>query len=288
MSLIPITREEFFLAKLAGQDVSTPAPITRIERYLDIACGNAADIPVPVTRLEIFLAKIAGADVEIPAPVFRPEYYLAAIAGADIAVPAPITRLEQALNEWLNNLFPAEYKKVKGFTFKAATYYLIEDFHLLGSDIVRISFSVNKACNVFGCYTTNSAQDNYSLYASTSAGAKYLRYDGAVYDSYFPAADAGTQYNVVITPNGTSGMPTDSVITPSDFEASADLCIGTTSSSATSSKLDGNIWGSIVVDGRLRLVPCERLSDNVLGYYDMKSKAFYEPIGSAPTSLGDV
>ena len=181
---------------------------------------------------------------------------------------------------------PVEYKRQIGFKFSASTYYRIPDFHLRGTDTVRISFSADKACNVFGCYTDTSAEDNYSLYASTSSGGKYLRYDGDTYSSYIPSAQIGERLDVVITPTGTTGMPTDSVITPVEFESVADLCIGTTSASASSSKLDGNIWGSFVVDSRLTLIPCERLSDNVLGYYDPDSDTFYEPIGSAPTSLG--
>lgn len=182
---------------------------------------------------------------------------------------------------------PEEYKKVKGFEFSAGTYYKITDFRLKSDDVVRISFSVDKACNVFGCYTTTSATDNYSLYASTSSGGKYLRYDGSTYNSYFSSAELGERFDVTISASGTSGMPIDSVFSEATFDCSSDLCIGTTAPSASSSKLDGNIWGNIVVDGRLRLVPCERLSDHALGYYDTVGGAFYAPIGSAPTSLGD-
>ena len=187
------------------------------------------------------------------------------------------------------NDLPAAYKRLQGFEFAASTYYQITDFKLQGSDTVRISFSVDKACNVFGCYTTTSASDNYSLYASTSSGAKYLRYNGGTYKSYFANADLGERFDVVITSTGSSGMPSgqDDTWTQASFTASANLCIGTTSTGATSSKLDGKIWGSIIVDGRLKLIPCKRLSDNVLGYYDTYSETFYEPTGSAPTSLGD-
>lgn len=181
---------------------------------------------------------------------------------------------------------PAGYERQIGFELAAATYYRIPGFHLRGSDTVRISFSVDKACNVFGCYTDTAATDNYSMYASTSSGAKYLRYDGDTYNSYIPSSRFGDRLDVVITPTGTTGMPTDSVMTPATFESVADLCIGTTSQSASSSKLDGNIWGDFVVDGRLKLVPCKRLSDDALGYYDPDSDTFYEPIGSAPVSLG--
>lgn len=180
---------------------------------------------------------------------------------------------------------PSEYRRVKGFEFSANTYYLIEGFKLTGADTVRLSFSVDKACNVFGCYTTNEADDNYSLYASTASGAKYLRYDGAVYNSQIPSSQLGERFDVIISPTGTSGLPTDSVITPVEFTATADLCVGVTSTGATSSKMDGNIWGNFVVDGRLKLIPCERISDGELGYYDTHSNTFYEPVGSAPSVI---
>lgn len=180
---------------------------------------------------------------------------------------------------------PAGYTRLAGITFAAGTYYEITGFKLKGSDTVRFSFSVTKACNVFGCYTTNGATDNYSLYMSTSAGSKYLRYDGDVYNSTVPSAGLNTRYDVVISPNGTSGMPTDSVITPASFTASADMCIGTTSTGATSSKLDGKIWGDFVVDGRFHGVPVKRNQDNKIGYYDLMSDTFYEPIGTNPTAI---
>lgn len=180
---------------------------------------------------------------------------------------------------------PSEYRRAKGFTFSGSTYYLITGFKLRGSDTIRFSFSVTKSCNVFGCYTNTIADDNFSLYASTSSGAKYLRYDGDTYNSFIPNSQLGERIDVVIAPTGTSGMPVDSVITPVEFETSVDLCIGTTGASASSAKLNGNIWGNFVVDGRLKLIPCERVSDGVLGYYDTHSETFYEPAGSAPSVI---
>lgn len=38
----PITREESFLAKLGGQDVTTPEPITRTEQFLQAIIDNGA------------------------------------------------------------------------------------------------------------------------------------------------------------------------------------------------------------------------------------------------------
>lgn len=189
--------------------------------------------------------------------------------------------------DMVDDELPSGYKRLVGLEYTGNTYYKITGFKLQGSDTVRLSFAVNKACNVFGCYTTNDATDNYSLYMSTASNAKYLRYDGDVYNSVVSSSHFGDRYDVVITPNGTSGMPVDSVMTPATFTAPVDLCVGVTSPSATSSKLDGKLWGNFVVDGRLKLIPCERLSDNVLGYYDTYSEMFYEPTGSGVVSMGD-
>ena len=63
------------------------------------------------------------------------------------------------------------------------------------------------------------------------------------------------------------------------------MCIGTTSPTASSAKLDGILHGRIVVDGRETFVPCERLSDGVIGYYGLRGKTFWEPTGSAPTPV---
>lgn len=280
----PITRVEHFLARIVGEDATIITPITRIEYFLAKIAGDDVQIPEPITRKEMFLAKIAGESQNIPTPITRFEKYLAAIAGEGQKPGYPITRIEYYLDKWQSDL-PSEYRRTKGFAFDGNTYYKITDFKLNGSDTVRISFSVDKACNVFGCYTTNDAEDNYSLYASTANGAKYLRYDGTVYNSQIPSSRLGERFDVTITPTGTNGLPNDSVITPVEFTASADLCVGVTSPSATSSKLDGNIWGDFIVDGRLKLIPCERESDGVLGYYDSNTRTFYEPIGSAPREL---
>lgn len=202
-----------------------------------------------------------------------------------MSTPTDIT-CNNGVLQMVDSELPSGYKRIIGIEFSATTYYKISGFHLRGSDTVRISFSVDRACNVFGCYTDNAATDNYSLYMSTTSNAKYLRYDGDVYNSYIPSAQFGTRYDVVITPNGTTGMPDDSTITPATFESVAELCVGTTSISASSSKLDGCIWGNFEIDGRLKLIPCERTSDNVLGYYDTVDGTFYEPVGSSPVSIG--
>lgn len=179
---------------------------------------------------------------------------------------------------------PSAYRKLTGIEFSFATYYEIVGLHLRGSDTVRFSIAVDKACNVFGCYTSTDASDNYSLYVSTASNAKYLRYDGSTYKSYWRNQDIGERFDIVISPTGSSGMPgsQDDTWTEQTFEAPSNMCIGTTSTGATSAKFDGKIYGNFVVDGRFCGVPVERISDGIIGYYDLFSDTFYTPIGSNP------
>lgn len=206
------------------------------------------------------------------------------------STPSPSSPQEIVCNNgtlrMVDDELPAGYKRLLGLTYNNNAYYAITGFKMRGSDTLRFSFKctmASPACNVLGAYDGASAQTNLSLYLGASSSAKYLRYDGGTYNSQ---ADQDTQYDVVITPGGSSGMKTDSGWRPQTFESEGDLCIGTTSPTATSSKMVGDIIGNIQVDGRLKLIPCERVSDNELGYYDTYSETFYEPVGSGVVSMG--
>ncbi len=180
---------------------------------------------------------------------------------------------------------PDGYTQVAGFAFNNDCYFIITGLKLRGSDTVRFSLVPRAACNVFGCYTTSSADDNYSLYISTANNSKYLRYNGKTYKSKFTTDTYGEQFNIVITPTGSYGMPEgqDDTWDEIDFTTSVDMCIGTTSVDATSSKLKGSFIGAFIVDGRFNGIPCKRDSDNILGYYDLISGTFYEPAEGTPT-----
>lgn len=96
----PITREEYYLAKIAGTyEGKTPKPVTNDEYYLATMAGDySGNTPQPVTRLQYYMAKVAGVwDGSIPAPVTRLEYYWAAIANGEGEVFPPVTREEHFL-----------------------------------------------------------------------------------------------------------------------------------------------------------------------------------------------
>lgn len=96
----PITREEYYLAKIAGAyEGNTPEPVTIEEYYLATMAGDySGNTPQPVTRLQYYMAKVAGVwGGSIPAPVTRLEYYWAAIASGEGKVFPPVTREEHFL-----------------------------------------------------------------------------------------------------------------------------------------------------------------------------------------------
>lgn len=96
----PITREEYYLAKIAGiYKGKTPEPVTIDEYYLATMAGDySGNTPQPVTRLQYYMAKVAGVwGGSIPAPVTRLEYYWAAIASGEGTVFPPVTREEHFL-----------------------------------------------------------------------------------------------------------------------------------------------------------------------------------------------
>jgi hypothetical protein len=148
---------------------------------------------------------------------------------------------------------------------------------------LKFAFSASVACNVLGCYTTGSAQTNYSLYVGTST-AKYLRYNGGTYNS---TITANTRYDVTLTPTGSDGMKEDSTWTAKTFTTPSTMMIGTTSSGATSAKLTGALYGDIEIVGRELIIPVERISDGSIGYWMREAKAFRANLGTGtPVSLG--
>lgn len=196
------------------------------------------------------------------------------------ADPVPI-KCNNGTLKMVDDELPVGYNRVLGFSMKNNAYWEIPNFPMNGSDTIRFSFEATDACNVIGAYSGSASGNNYSLYVSQSSN--YLRYKNGAYNS---TVDFDTRYDVEITPTGSSGMKVDSTWTAQTFTTPTNFCIGTTSVSASSAKLKGNLYGNIEVVGRAKFIPCERISDNVLGYYDLIGETFYMPTSGTPTSLG--
>ena len=183
----------------------------------------------------------------------------------------------------VDGTLPSGYRQLTGIVLDGDCYFAT-GIKLRGSDTVRVAFSVTKACNILGCYTTAEATNNYSLYVSTTSGSKYLRYGSGTYNSYIAT---NTRYDVVITPTGSDGMRQDSTWSAATFEATNEMLIGTTSMNATSAKWTGNQYGDIIVDGRLWLTPVEVTATGEIGFYDHMTDTFRPNLGTGtPAALG--
>lgn len=178
---------------------------------------------------------------------------------------------------------PEGYKQVKSLTMDNDCYYEIEDFYLKGSDTIMFACSIASACNIIGAYSGSSGGANYSVYG-TPSGGNYLRYYSGAYNSKFVT---NKRYDITITPTGSHGMETESAWDELEFTTTKEFCIGTTSTTTTSAKMKGTFFGNVIVKDangiRFKGVPCIRMADNTVGYYDTVSETFYEPNGTNPT-----
>ena len=213
------------------------------------------------------------------------------IAGS-AGIPTPTEPLSIVCNNgalrYRDTELPAGYRRLEDIIYNNDCYYTITGLRPTGADTLKFSFKCTQAqpaCNIVGCYTTSSAQDNLSLYVGyTQSTAKYLRYNGGTYSSW---VIADKRYDAQITPTGSIGMETEETWEQKTFTCSVDLNIGTTSTGATSSKFVGVLYGNVEVVGRAKLIPCERVSDGYIGYYDTYTETFYEKAwGTEPTTSG--
>ena len=212
--------------------------------------------------------------------------YSVDIDGKHYADYASEEQFSMAAANWPDDReLPVGYKRLLGISMNNNCYYQITNFKLKGNDTLRFSFSITTSgVNVIGCFNGSNADNNYSLYSTSGTSAAYLRYNGGSYNSQ---TLLNKRYNVAITPTGSIGFENESTWSEQNFTSTVDLYIGTTSLTGTSSKLQGSLYGNIEIDGRLKLIPCERESDETIGYYDTYSQTFYTPAeGSSPESLG--
>lgn len=61
-TISPVTREEDYLAAIAGQDVTPPTPVTRKEEWLDLIAGKVDDLAGDIEDLQDVVPTPAAAD----------------------------------------------------------------------------------------------------------------------------------------------------------------------------------------------------------------------------------
>lgn len=253
------------------------------------------------TKVRMFVL-INGAGIEVvvgPAvsPLSLPDAvanslsYVKAFGGTELSgtptpsTPATITCNNGALKVKDSEL-PVGYKRLTGISYDSSTYYEANE-KLYGSDTITIRLSNTKTAgqNVIGAYSgTGDDARNFSLfiYGNGSTSNSYLRHGTKLGR---PRYGTGTR-TLVMGPTGTDGFLTDVTYDAETFETTDTFRIGALPNSS-SPKFDGNIIGNITVSNRLKYIPCERVSDGEIGYYETFTGTFLEPKGSGtPVSMG--
>ena len=59
--------------------INKTIPVTNEEKYLSKLAGDEVVLPNPVSKTDKYMAKIAGEDIDVPNPVSREDYYLSRI-----------------------------------------------------------------------------------------------------------------------------------------------------------------------------------------------------------------
>ena len=200
------------------------------------------------------------------------------------ATPTPAApqaiRINNGTLEMVDDELPGGYKRLESITYAAKTYYDTGE-KLNGSDVITLTCqpSITSGQNLFGAYKSADAI-NYSLYAYGSTGTGwYFRYGETLYR---PKTD-NSKRTLTVGPGDTSGFSTNVTVEPETFVTDEVAWIGALPNSS-SAKYSGTLYGDIVVGTRLRWIPCERVSDGVIGYYEIVNGRFLEPNGDAPVA----
>jgi len=199
--------------------------------------------------------------------------------------PTPNTPVNILCNngilKMVDDELPSEYRRIESITFGGNTYYETEE-KLYGTDVVTITLSdfVSSGQNLFGCYSGTDGI-NFSMYIyGTATGQAYWRYGSSLYR---PTVGSTADRTITFGAGGTTGFKTNVSYSTVDFETDTTARIGSLPNS-TSSKFNGTIVGSITVSSRLKYIPCERIADGVIGYYEAVNGVFLEPNGNAPVA----
>ena len=132
----PNTREEHYLASMAGQEVDLPQPIPRIEKYLAKAAGMDVETPDPLTRVERYLDVIAesggGSSVTVEPLIVTQNGITTAPSGkayspVTVDVPAPASAVNYVLT------WDGDQSKRATKTYNTLAYYKASEYAPTGT-----------------------------------------------------------------------------------------------------------------------------------------------------------
>lgn len=181
---------------------------------------------------------------------------------------------------------PSGYTRITGIRFDGDFWYETGE-SLSGNDDVTMTLANTSTTgqNIFGSYNgTASGTKNFSLfiYGGGSQSNCYFRYGEQLLRPRFGTGER----TITFGKSGTDGFATDATAVPDEFTTPANAYIGMLPNS-TSPAFTGSIIGNILISNRLKYVPCERVSDGTVGYYELNSGVFLEPVGTGTPTKGN-
>lgn len=180
---------------------------------------------------------------------------------------------------------PVAYKRLQNVIADGNIYYNTGE-KLYGYDVITMTVEPGDSSgqNLFGAYAgTSAGTKNYSLYVyGTTTGQAYFRYGDTLYR---PTLGTGKR-TITFGPPATDGFFRDVNVTADTFESNSSAWIFALPNSS-SAKFKGKIYGNITIGTRLKYIPCERVADGAIGYYEVFTKTFLENQGTGtPTTDG--
>lgn len=179
---------------------------------------------------------------------------------------------------------PNEYTE-KQYIHSSGNSYFTTNLYLTSeSEIISyIEFS-NSSGNVYGCYSGQSGNDNFTYYGGSRSADGYFRYGSQLKRVFRP--ESGTKYKIV---HNKTGIYINDQLVSSGFESTDFICtealaIGTLANSSAAG-FTGSIYrltvktnGQVVMD----LIPVQDTNQNY-GLYDVIGRVFYQSSGAAFT-----
>lgn len=180
---------------------------------------------------------------------------------------------------------PSGYKRITSIKFDGDFWYETGKA-LTGQDDVTMTLdnTVSSGQNVFGSYNgTSSGTKNFSLYlyGGGSSSNCYFRYGEQLVRPRYGSGER----TITFGKSGTSGFQTNVTVTPEEFTTTANAYIGMLPNSSFPA-FTGSIIGNILVGTRLKYIPCERVSDSEIGYYEAVNGKFIEKTGTGVPTKG--
>lgn len=229
----------------------------------------------------------AVSPLELPDAVAGELEYVKAYGGTELSgTPTPSTPATITCNNGIlkvkDSELPVAYKRIVSITGDGDVYYNTGE-KLYGSDVITMTVTPGATAgqNLFGAYTgTGAGIENYSMYVyGTNSSDCYFRFGSTLYR---PTLGTGKR-TITFGAPATTGFFRNVNVTADTFESDANAWIfGLPNSS--SPKFTGTITGNITVGNRLKYIPCERVSDGAIGYYEINTETFLEPKAGTPTA----